>query len=93
MIIVNVFVESGCSFNDEEYRLDLEAVVQDSLSLHEDIDHIKDCIENYEGEIKEEIVYTFFLHRANIQTAYPGYESAFDIQQVIENIGDINIQL
>ena len=93
MIIVSICLESGCNFRDGEYHINFEAAIQDELNIDVDIDRIKDCIYEYDGEIKKEITYTFFLQRANIATAYPGYEPAFDILQVLENIYDTNIQL
>lgn len=93
MIIVTVHVECGCSFEEGEYSLHLEGCVQDALNLDIDIEKIKDCIDNYEGEIKEDIHYTFFLHRANIQAPHPCYDPAFAVQQVIEDVHTVNVQL
>jgi len=93
MIIVNVLTESGCSFNQGEYMLDLEAVVHDKYNFDNDHDKIVECIQEYDGEIKEDVVYTFFLNRANIQAPFPHYDPSFDIWQVLENVSDINIQL
>lgn len=93
MVVVNVLVESGCSFEKGEFKQYLEAVIQDGFDLDVDPSLVDDCIKEYDGEIKEEIVYSFFLHRANIATAQPGYEPAFYIQQVIENISEVDVQL
>ena len=93
MIIVTIYLESGCSFEEREYSLNFDAAVQDSLEMYRDYDNIKECIEEYDGEIKTEIPYTFFLHRANIATASPGYEPAFAIHEVIPNLHKVNIQL
>ena len=93
MIIVTVYVPGGCKFNEDEFDWYFNAAIEDTLNLENDPPLIHDCIFEYTGEIKEETPYTFFLHRANIATAHPGYEPAFDIWQVIPSLNEVNIQL
>lgn len=96
MIVVTVWVPNGCNFQEDEFDLVLDAAIHDTLNLENEPSMIRECIVEYVREndfkIKEEIAYTFFLHRANI-AADPIPEPGFDVWKVIANLAECRSEL
>ncbi len=96
MIVITIVLPEGhYSFVERQYEMMFDAAIQDIFDPVTDIKLIDYALHAHAlpVELKPGVPYTFFLNRANIQTAYPGYESAFDIWQIVENVGEINVQL
>ena len=90
MIIVNLTFEESYDPETDGYHLELAAVVNDTLDLFNDVDLIKDCIENdTEIERKGGSSYVVQLLRATIDSD-PIPEPAFIVGSFIQEVYDPN---
>jgi len=92
MIIVNYYQEEDYNANTDDYHLNLAGIVNDVLKLHDDIDMIKECIENC-GEFKPKngVMYEIYLDRATIASSFPTVEQAFAVNRIVEKVYDKDI--
>lgn len=84
MIIVNYWHDKDYDLTTDEYELTLAGVINDSLSLTNDLDLIElavDMDNNFEPEA--ETLYELHLQRCTI-AADPVPERAFSIDKVVE---------
>jgi hypothetical protein len=84
MIIVNYWQDKDYDPTTDGYELTLAGVVNDSLSLTNDLQLIELAVDNdNEFEPKDETVYELYLERCTI-AADPIPERAFRITRVVE---------
>ena len=92
MIVVNYFQEEDYNADTDGYHLDLAGVVNDVLRLDDDIELIKECIENCgEFEPKNGVMYEIYLDRATIASSFPIVEQAFAVNRIVEKFYDKDI--
>ena len=92
MIIVNYYQEEGFNPDTDGYHLDLAAVVNDILRLDDDVQLIKDCIENCtKFNPKNGVMYELYLDRATIASSFPIVEHAFALNRIVEKFYDKDI--
>ena len=71
MIICNLWIEHGCSWDLEEYRVTIVAVVNDELVLGEDQSLDLAIQEHFEEPPEVETLYEIYLDRTSIENASP----------------------
>lgn len=85
MIIVNYYQEEDYNPETDGYHLNLAAVVNDTLDLINDIEQIKDAIDNSsEFEPKNGTLYELHLDRAVINYSHPAREYTFSLTNIVE---------
>lgn len=84
MIICNLWLPSDHSFDDKEYELSIEAIVNDTFQLGMDDEKITECLDNHEFDepIKHETLYELYFDRALIEAPFPAIDPAFAITSV-----------
>ena len=85
MIVVNYYQEEDYNPETDGYYLYLAGIINDTLELQDDIDLIKEAIEN-SSEFKPEngVMYEIYLDRATIESSFPIQEPSFDINRIVE---------
>jgi hypothetical protein len=85
MIIVNYYQNEDYNPQTDGYTLELAAVVNDTLSLTDDIELIIECLENAaDFTPKNGVVYEVYLDRALVAASFPASEPAFSVNRVVE---------
>ncbi len=85
MIVVNYYQDEDYNPDTDGYTLTLAGVVNDTLDLQDDIELIRDCIEN-SGEFnpRNGVLYEIYLDRAKIAAPFPAIDPAFAINMIVE---------
>ena len=87
MIVVNYYQEEDYNPETDGYYLVLAGVINDTLDLQDDVELIKEAIENCgEFEPQNGVMYEIYLDRATIASAYPIQEPAFAVNRIVEKV-------
>ena len=87
MIVVSYYQEEDYSPETDGYHLILAGVINDTLDLQDDVELIKEAIENCgEFEPQNGVMYEIYLDRATIASAYPIQEPAFAVNRIVEKV-------
>lgn len=90
MIVVNYWLDLDCDRFVDGATLSLQAIINDQLDLDNDIQLIKDAIDNDEDfDPKAEHLYEIYLTRATIASD-PIPEPAFCIDHVVTKVQDLH---
>lgn len=85
MIVVNYFQDEDYNPDTDGYYLHLAGVINDELELQDDVNLIKEAIENSSDfNPKNGVVYEIYLDRARTRAPYPVIDPSFCINRVVE---------
>lgn len=89
MIIINLFLESGCDPITDGPIIHLEGIINDNFDIDYDPGLIQECIQNDDFTPKEEVLYEIQLTRGTIASD-PIPESCFVVTNILEKVNDEN---
>ena len=81
MIITNFWLERGLSYEQQEFHLHIEAVVNNSFDLMGDVEVLVNTLLNSDFDPKPETLYQLIFERASIN-ADPVNELGFSLEGI-----------